>query len=89
MDIRELVNIFECDGTGIHELTKERIRPYCSNNVSEDIVFVVFVFLHEVGHCNQFIGMGKNVEKFINEDLHLKKEIFKKSIIQKTAKIEN
>lgn len=79
LDIRKLVNIFECDGTGIHELTKEKIRPYCSNNISEDIVYVAFLFLHEVGHWDQFICMSKNIERFINEDLQLEKEIFEKN----------
>lgn len=78
LDIRDLVSIFECDGTGIYQFTKEMIKPYYSNNISEDIVYVSYLFLHEVGHWTKFISMGKNIEQFINKDLQLAKENFEK-----------
>jgi hypothetical protein len=79
LNVSDLVNIFECDGTGIYELTKERIRPYCLGDISEDIVFVIFVFLHEVGHWKQFVNMGKNVERYVGEGLDLEKMNFEKT----------
>lgn len=66
LSIEYLINIFECDGTGLHEFTKEIIKPFCNMNINSDIVFVIFLFLHEVGHWQQFINLEKNVEKFIN-----------------------
>lgn len=30
LSVRELVNIFECDGSGIYEFTNTVIDPYCS-----------------------------------------------------------
>ena len=52
LDISNLFELFECDVTGIHEYTKNVIKPYCDMGVSEEIVYVIFLFLHEVGHYN-------------------------------------
>lgn len=78
LDISNLFELFECDVTGIHEYTKNVIKPYCDMGVSEEIVYVIFLFLHEVGHYNQFENMGRKVEEFINKDLALYEENFKK-----------
>ena len=46
--------------------------------ITKEIVYVIFLFLHEVGHYNQFENMGRKVEEFINKDLALYEENFKK-----------
>ena len=53
LDISNLFELFECDVTGIHEYTKNVIKPYCDMGVSEEIVYVIFLFLHEVGHYEE------------------------------------
>ena len=78
LSIEYLINIFECDGTGIHELIKNTINPYCNLGVPKDVVYVIFLFLHEVGHWQQFINLGKNVEKFSNLDIDARKDNFTK-----------
>lgn len=78
LSVRDLVNIFECDGTGIHEFTNNIIDPYCDAEISRDIVYVIFLFLHEIGHWMQFECMNKKVKEFINKDLQLAKENFDK-----------
>ncbi|HAT4183908.1 hypothetical protein ACV3Z6_13570 [Clostridium perfringens] len=88
LDISELFELFECDGTGIYEYTKNLIKPYCDMGVSEEIVYVTFLFLHEVGHYKQFENMGRNVEKFINKDSVLYKENFKKNQELQNKRIE-
>lgn len=77
LSVRELVDIFECDGTGIHEFTTSVIAPYCEKyDISKDIVYVLFLFLHEVGHWNQFKNLEKNVFDFVNMDVELYKRNF-------------
>lgn len=88
LDIQDLINIFECDGTGIYQLTKDMISPFYSSNIPEDIVFISFLFLHEIGHWNQFIRMGKNVEQYKNKDLDLEKENNEKVVQLRKQQLE-
>lgn len=74
LSVRGLVNIFECDATGMHEFTKKAIEPYLNEGISMDVVYVIFLFLHEVGHWMQLYNMDRNVFKYANEDLELEKE---------------
>ena len=78
LSVEGLVNIFECDGTGIHQFTKQMIEPYCNEEIQRDIVYVVFLFLHEVGHWIQFEKMNKKVTQFLTKDAELEKENFDK-----------
>lgn len=78
LSVRELVNIFECDGSGIYEFTNIIIEPYYNEKVSRDIVYVIFLFLHEIGHWMQFDNMNKRVSEFLNKDIELEKENFDK-----------
>lgn len=78
LSIEYFINIFECDGTGLHEFTKNVIKPYCGKGVPEEIVYVIFLFLHEVGHWFQFNNLGRNVEKFTNLDADEYKDNFNK-----------
>ncbi len=78
LSIEYLINIFECDGTGLYEFTKELIKPFCNMNIQSEIAYVIFLFLHEVGHWQQFINLEKNVEKFINLDIEERINVNKK-----------
>lgn len=78
LSVRELVNTFECDGTGIHAFTSKVIEPYCNAGIPRDVVFTVFLFLHEIGHWMQFVNVDKKVAQFLNQDLELEKENFDK-----------
>lgn len=76
ISIEELINIFECDDSGIHEFTNNIIKPYCNEEIDKMIVYVTFLFLHEVGHWYQFKSMDKNVFAFIDKDNELYQENF-------------
>mgnify|MGYP001852876155 CR=1 FL=1 len=74
ISIEELISIFECDASGIHEFTNNIIKPYCSEEIDKKIVYVTFLFLHEVGHWHKKKKMDKNVFAFIEKDNELRKE---------------
>lgn len=78
LSIKELVNIFECDATGIHDYTNKKIEPYCQSGTSIDVVYTIFLFLHEIGHWMQFEKMDKKVDDYINKDIELQKENYQK-----------
>lgn len=78
LSIDNFIDMFKCDVSGIYEYTKNLIKPYCTNEIPEDIVYVIFSFLHEVGHWKQFMDMDKKVELFVNKDLKLSKDNFEK-----------
>lgn len=78
LSIDELVNIFECDGTGIHEFTNTIIEPYCDGKIEKNIIYTTFLFLHEIGHWIQFEKMNKKVSVFIEKDYELEKDNFDK-----------
>jgi hypothetical protein len=78
LSIEEFVDIFKCYGMGLYEFTNNIIKPYCNNGIDNNIVFSTFVFLHEVGHWNQFKSMGRNVSTFESRDYELSKENFNK-----------
>lgn len=40
--IEELVNIFECDGTGIHEFMNKIIEPYCDGEIEKTLYIQLF-----------------------------------------------
>lgn len=80
LTIEDFINVFECDGTGIHEITRSIIKPYCEKGIPSDIVFVTFMFLHEVGHWMQFKEMGNYVHTFIMLDYEAKKANFEKQL---------
>jgi hypothetical protein len=76
--VDEMINLFECDVTGILNHTKEYLKKYLRDDIDENIVIISFIFLHEVGHWKQFCKMSCNVWDFINDDLELEKENFEK-----------
>lgn len=68
LTIREIINILECDGTGLLAVTKKMVNDFFSTKISDDIVIFTFLFLHEVGHWDQFHKMSYNVEDFTKLD---------------------
>ncbi|MFT9057037.1 MAG: hypothetical protein ABF449_10540, partial [Ethanoligenens sp.] len=87
--VRELVEILECDGTSTLEITKDILSSFFSDDISEDVVIVMYIFLHEVGHWIQFAGMSNKVEAFSNEDIELSKAISNKmqqAVIQRNER---
>lgn len=42
LSIEELVNIFECDGTGIHEFMNKIIEPYCDGKIEKTLYIQLF-----------------------------------------------
>ena len=59
LSVEELVDIFECDGTGNHDFTNKIIEPYCDGKIEKNIKYTTFLFLHEIGHWIQFEKMDK------------------------------
>lgn len=78
LSVKDFVNIFECDGTGIHQFTNNIIEPYCNEGIQSEIIYVIFLFLHEVGHWVQFEKMNNKVKQFMCKDIGLEKENFDK-----------
>lgn len=66
LSVRELVNIYECDGTGLFDLTNEMISKFYNESISNDIIFSIFLFLHEVGHWMQFEKIDRNIYEYMN-----------------------
>lgn len=79
LSVSEIVDIFNCDGTGIHQHIKKIIEPFYNNNeIDKDILYIIYVFLHEVGHWNQFLEMDRKVECFEKKDFELCRDNFEK-----------
>lgn len=79
LTIEEIIDIYKnCDGTGIYEWTCKNITQHCSNIKNIDDAFIVFLFLHEVGHWNQFNELKCNVNSFMEMDIDLEKDNFDK-----------
>ena len=62
--VEEIEKLFKLDDSGIYEYTCKMIRPYCKGVVDIKIGLVLFQFLHEVGHWNQFMSFDKNVAAY-------------------------
>lgn len=76
LELSYMVEMFKCTGTNIYDMSLQLIAPHIKNRVLEEIEFVTFTFLHEVGHWKQFTNMSNLVEKFIKMDEELQKENF-------------
>ena len=81
LSIDDFVKIFECDVTGIHEFTNNIINPYCNEKINRNIVYMIFLFLHEVGHWFQFKKMDRKVYDFMERNRALYEENFKKKTL--------
>lgn len=78
LTVDELIDTFECDGTGSYELTAQLIKPYLQNGVPENTVFVCYLFLHEIGHWLHFKELGYDVQRYSEKDLALYQENHRK-----------
>ncbi len=73
LTLEELVDIYKCDGGNSYELVQSELHPFLSYGLPEDVLFVTFIFLHEIGHWVHFNEIGKNVYDFQNLNLELYK----------------
>lgn len=64
LTINDMIDIFQHDVTGIYEITQKMIAPYLQDDIPEEIIFVCFLFLHEVGHWMQFKELECNVQEY-------------------------
>lgn len=78
LTLSELVNLLECDGSGSHENTLKLISPFLNRNISENVVYVTYLFLHEVGHWFQLKNMKMKAEEYMNVDINAYKDNFTK-----------
>ena len=79
LSIADIIDLYKnCDGTGIYEWTCKTISEQCENIKNIEEAFLIFVFLHEVGHWKQFVGGKCNVKSFVEMDIELEKENFDK-----------
>ena len=77
--VSDIIDAYKnCDGSGMYEFTCNMIGENCGNIQNMDDAFIVFLFLHEVGHWNQFNKKQCNVKLFIEMDINLEKENFEK-----------
>ena len=97
--VEELEELFKLDDSGIYEYTCKIIRPYCKGVVDIKIGLVLFQFLHEIGHWNQFMSLNKNVAAYTAWNYEQEKnnytitikgnvKLWKWPVPQKTAKGE-
>lgn len=68
LTIDELINTFECSAGDLYNSTCKFISEFFIEDIPKDVVFVVFLFLHEVGHWMQFKKMDNHVCKYIDTD---------------------
>ncbi|MGE7827329.1 hypothetical protein [Paenibacillus sp. NPDC093718] len=78
LTLSDLMEILKSDGTGIYEHTKKQLLQFFRSDVSENIVFATYLFLHEVGHWYQFAKIHMNVELWFNENIELYKDNYDK-----------
>ena len=84
--------MFYQDDSGIYEYTCKMIRPYCKGVVDIKIGLVLFQFLHEVGHWNQFMSLDKNVAAYTTWNYEQEKNNYEKmralkdSVLQRQAR---
>ena len=79
LPISDIIDMYKnCDGSGIYDFICKMILEKCGNIQNMNDAFVIFLFLHEVGHWNQFTEMQCNVKTFIEMDINLEKANFEK-----------
>ena len=90
--VEEIEKLFKQDDSGIYEYTCKMIRPYCKGVVDIKIGLVLFQFLHEVGHWNQFMSLDKNVAAYTTWNYEQEKNNYEKmralkdSVLQRQAR---
>lgn len=78
LTINDIIDIFQCDAVGSYETTRKIIDPYLQDDIPEEVVFVCFLFLHEVGHWMQFKELGCNVQKYMERYVELYRANYEK-----------
>lgn len=78
LTINDIIDIFQCDAVGSYETTRKMIAPYLQDDIPEEVVFVCFLFLHEVGHWMQFKELGCNVQKYTEQYVELYRANYEK-----------
>ena len=78
LTINDIVDIFQADAVGNYEITREMIAPYLQDDIPEEVGFVCFLFLHEVGHWMQFKELGCNISKYTERYIELYKANYEK-----------
>lgn len=78
LTINDIIDIFQCDAVGSYETTRKIIVPYLQDDIPEEVVFVCFLFLHEVGHWMQFKELGCNVQKYTERYVELYRANYEK-----------
>ncbi len=77
ISITDIIDVCKnCDGSGIYDYTCEMIQDKCGTVKNMDDAFIVFMFLHEVGHWRHFDELECRVMRFIEEDKELEEEAF-------------
>lgn len=61
-----------------YELVMDKLRIFCNEIVNPEYVFCAHMILHELGHYQQYVNCGKNVNKYINLDCVEKKRVLEK-----------
>ena len=80
--VEELEELFKLDDSGIYEYTCKIIRPYCKGVVDIKIGLVLFQFLHEIGHWNQFMSLNKNVAAYTAWNYEQEKNNYEKMLFR-------
>ena len=78
LSIEHLIDVYKSDVSGIYEFTKELLQEYCDNEINNDIIYTIYLFLHEVGHWIQFCNVQKDIERYIHMDEEITKANFEK-----------
>ncbi len=81
LTIDDMIDIFQCDAVGGYEATRQTIAPYLQDDIPENVIFVCFLFLHEVGHWMQFKELGCNVQKYGKRYEELYRENYRKECL--------
>lgn len=72
---RYLENTFkDCDQSGVYDITVANIKNHCEVDSVSAEEFIVFLFLHEVGHWRQFINNGSHPKAFVDMNLEMYKK---------------
>lgn len=76
LTLSQLVELLECDGASTFDDTKKQLVSFLDMNIPENVVYVSYLFLHEVGHWFQLTYMQMKVESYMNEDIEKYRDNF-------------
>ncbi len=73
-DSVELENFFKISDPDLYLHTLQEIEPFSQSNIQPDVIYTMYIFLHEIGHYKQFIRLGNKVHAYINQDSELREK---------------